>query len=136
VEVYIGGYAQGKLDYVLQKHPEIAAGADAKDAADAVLDGAVCAPDCRPEGHRILDHYHLLVRRQMEEGIDPREWMERLLTACPDMILISDEIGNGIVPAEPFERKWREMTGRLLCTAAQKADRVERIFCGMGQRIK
>ena len=54
----------------------------------------------------------------------------------PDCIIISDEIGNGIVPMEHEEREYRELTGRLLCELANKADRVERIVCGIGERIK
>ena len=49
---------------------------------------------------------------------------------------LGDEIGNGIVPMEHEEREYRELTGRLLCELANKADRVERIVCGIGERIK
>ena len=34
------------------------------------------------------------------------------------------------------KREYRELTGRLLCELANKADRVERIVCGIGERIK
>ncbi|MBP6421033.1 MAG: bifunctional adenosylcobinamide kinase/adenosylcobinamide-phosphate guanylyltransferase, partial [Agathobacter sp.] len=42
----------------------------------------------------------------------------------------------GIVPLDSFEREYRERLGRLLCEIAAKAERVERIVCGIGQRIK
>ncbi len=51
-------------------------------------------------------------------------------------IIISDEIGNGIVPVEAFEREYRERTGRILIQLAQKAEEVERVICGIGQKIK
>ena len=54
----------------------------------------------------------------------------------PDCILICDEIGNGIVPIDRFEREYREQVGRILIEVAKRADRVERITCGIGQRIK
>ena len=41
-----------------------------------------------------------------------------------------------IVPLDSFEREYRERLGRLLCEIAAKAERVERIVCGIGQRIK
>jgi adenosyl cobinamide kinase/adenosyl cobinamide phosphate guanylyltransferase len=37
---------------------------------------------------------------------------------------------------DAFEREYRERLGRILITIAAKADRVERVICGIGQRIK
>ena len=54
----------------------------------------------------------------------------------PDTVIICDEVGSGIVPLDSFEREYRERLGRLLCEIAAKAERVERIVCGIGQRIK
>ena len=54
----------------------------------------------------------------------------------PDCILISDEIGNGIVPIDAFERQYREKTGRILIEAAKKADKVVRVICGVRQILK
>ena len=54
----------------------------------------------------------------------------------PDCILISDEIGNGIVPIDAFERQYREKTGRILVETAKKADKVVRVICGVGQILK
>ena len=53
-----------------------------------------------------------------------------------DCIIICDEIGNGIVPVEAFEREYRERTGRILIQLAKKAEEVERVICGIGQKIK
>ena len=54
----------------------------------------------------------------------------------PDMVILCDEVGCGIVPIEPFQRQWREETGRLCCLLAQRAQRVERIFCGIAMTLK
>ena len=54
----------------------------------------------------------------------------------PDSIVISDEIGNGIVPLDNFEREYRERTGRILVKLAEQADEVVRVICGIGQKIK
>ena len=51
-------------------------------------------------------------------------------------VIISDEIGNGIVPVDAFERDYRERTGRMLITLASQADEVVRVICGIGQKIK
>ncbi len=126
MELYIGGYAQGKLQYVSNKYGI---------PAERISDGAV--EDYRKmEGRVIYDHFHLWVRRLMEQGVDVEAALEELLAAQPDAVLISDEIGCGIVPMDAFEREYREKTGRLLCAIAARADRVERIVCGIGQQIK
>lgn len=126
MELYIGGYAQGKLQYVSNKYGI---------PAERISDGAV--EDYRKmEGRVIYDHFHLWVRRLMEQGVDVEAALEELLAAQPDAVIISDEIGCGIVPMDAFEREYREKTGRLLCAIAARADRVERIVCGIGQQIK
>ena len=126
MELYIGGYAQGKLQYVSNKYGI---------PAERISDGAV--EDYRKmEGKVIYDHFHLWVRRLMEQGVDVEAALEELLAAQPDAVIISDEIGCGIVPMDAFEREDREKTGRLLCAIAARADRVERIVCGIGQQIK
>ena len=37
---------------------------------------------------------------------------------------------------DAFEREYRERTGRILIRLAQEAEEVERVICGIGQRIK
>ena len=61
---------------------------------------------------------------------------DKLLEAYPGLIFICDEIGNGIVPMDALERDYRERTGRMQIRIAQKAERVERIVCGISQRLK
>lgn len=110
MELYIGGYAQGKTEYVKAVHPG--------------------------QENLIKNHFHLWVRKLLEEGKEPEAEVAAFLEANPEAIIISDEIGNGIVPMDPAEREYRERLGRILITVADRADRVERVICGIGQRIK
>ncbi len=110
MELYVGGYAQGKTEYVKRTHPG--------------------------QEERMKDGFHLWIRQLMEEGKDPEEETEIFLEKNPDAIIICDEIGNGIVPVDAFEREFRERLGRILIKIAARADRVERVICGIGQRIK
>lgn len=64
------------------------------------------------------------------------DYLHNLIEHNPDLILICDEVGNGIVPIEKSERDYRECVGRVLCVLAKEADRVERVHCGIGQVIK
>lgn len=61
---------------------------------------------------------------------------ERLFKACPGRVLVTDEIGLGIVPLDPFEREYREETGRICCLLAARSEQVWRVACGLGQRLK
>ena len=61
---------------------------------------------------------------------------ERLFKACPGRVLVTDEIGLGIVPLDPFEREYREETGRICCLLAAQSQQVWRVACGLGQRLK
>ena len=84
----------------------------------------------------ILNHFHAWVRRCLLESRDPEKETASMILRNPQIIIISDEVGNGIVPMDAFEREYRERLGRILCDLAEKAERVERILCGIGQRIK
>lgn len=127
MKLVIGGYAQGKLDYVRSKYHL---------QEDRVYDG--CLPDgvLLQGGPVVLDHFHQWVKNRMSDGGCPEEEITSFLAHCPDCIIISDELGNGIVPADPFERDYRERVGRILIQIAGQAEEVERVICGIGQKIK
>jgi len=59
-----------------------------------------------------------------------------LLRENPDLVIVTDELGCGIVPMEKRDRLWREMTGRICTCLAAKADEVTRVVCGIGTRLK
>ena len=51
-------------------------------------------------------------------------------------VVISREIGSGVVPIDAGERAWRERHGRLLRQLAEQAGHVYRIFCGLTEELK
>jgi adenosyl cobinamide kinase/adenosyl cobinamide phosphate guanylyltransferase len=59
-----------------------------------------------------------------------------LMERNPDVVLVSNELGYGVVPIDAFDRKYREGTGRLCCLLAKEATEVHRVVCGLGQVIK
>ncbi len=87
-------------------------------------------------GFIIVNHFHTWVRGRLTEGGCPEAEIRAFLERCGDCVIICDEIGNGIVPGDRFEREYRERTGRILIELAARAERVERVICGIGQRIK
>ena len=51
-------------------------------------------------------------------------------------VVISTEVGGGVVPVDAGERAAREAAGRLACLLAERADTVVRVFCGLPVAIK
>ena len=51
-------------------------------------------------------------------------------------IVIMNETGCGIIPADAEERKNREKAGRLSCLLAKRADTVIRVVCSLPQILK
>jgi adenosylcobinamide kinase/adenosylcobinamide-phosphate guanylyltransferase len=144
MEVYFGGAFQGKLEYVLEKKGCL-----------KVADGAGCSLKDIKEA-QVLNHLHLYIKRlTYKEGAAYNTTMDDTITtdttaktmpaaeiindiyeANPDIILICDEVGGGIVPLKKEDRIYREAVGRALCCAVKKSDRVERVMCGIGQCLK
>ena len=61
---------------------------------------------------------------------------DMLLEKNPNMILISDEVGYGVVPVDAFDRDYRESVGRVCTQLAAKCSKVTRVVCGIGTVIK
>lgn len=151
MELYIGGYAQGKLNYVqsicpegVVLEPEVAEGVLdlAEGISDSVQDDLetdFSASFGEESSIFIFNKFHFTVRKLLSRGWDQENITKALFALenhCEKVIVISDEIGCGIVPMEKEERLWREENGRILCRIAAKAEKVERIICGIPERIK
>ena len=119
--LFVGGQAQGQAEYA-------AAVTGRAPVSCATPEEALSSP--------AIDRFHLLCRAILEQGGDVNAFVERLLAENPDAVVVSDEIGLGIVPLDPFERRWREETGRALCRLAAASERVERVCCGLGVKLK
>ena len=112
----MGGAGQGKVAYALEKTGL---------GPEAVAHNPVSART-KP----IFAGLETWVRSHPGEGIGD------LLEANSGVVILCDEVGCGVVPVDPAERAWREEVGRLCCDLAKKAQRVERIFCGLSMVLK
>ena len=140
MELYIGGFAQGKLEYVKRRYNENQKTeklfVKVIDCSDPHYKKMLLETECDV---LILNHLHLWGRDLLDEGMEEEKIQTTILSwikSNPDAIVICDELGNGIVPIKKQERIWREQTGRLMIELAKQAERVERILCGLGQRLK
>ena len=68
-----------------------------------------------------------------KEAID---FASKLIKKCPDIVIVTQEIGYGLVPVDAFERRYRELTGRICTVLAANSDQVDRVVCGIGVTIK
>jgi len=62
--------------------------------------------------------------------------VEDFLRENRDAVIISAEVGYGLVPIDAFERKYREAVGRVNCYLAGEAEQFYRVVCGEGERLK
>ncbi len=124
-----GGAYQGKLEYSLNK-------TDIQ--KENTIEGATCKWEELLE-KPLVNHFHLWIKRMLEEGKDGKDvysLISQILLNNPNVVIIVDELGCGIVPMEAFDREYRELTGRVCCAIAKEAKEVHRVVCGIGMVIK
>lgn len=129
MKLIIGGAYQGKLDYVLTNYNMNLAN---------VIDGNECKllSDSYNKDVKVIHNFQSYIKSRLEESINPLEEIKNFILNNQDIIIISDEIGYGIVPMTKFDREYREVVGRICCYVAKEADEVIRITCGIGRKIK
>ncbi len=84
----------------------------------------------------IISHFHLYIRRLMEDGREPEAWVEELLERNPEVILEITQLGCGVVPMDSFDRSYREKVGRISCMLAKQAEQVWLVNAGIGMKLK
>ena len=83
-----------------------------------------------------VSSYHRLVYRLLQNGKSPQIFTQELIQQSPDMLILMNEVGSGIVPIEPEERRWREECGICARMIAKEADTVIRVVCGIPSVLK
>lgn len=144
-----GGACQGKRTFAKKMYQERKSSTEkAKEAAltekekgverveEAVLaEGGHSTLEQLKQGDIISD-FHLWIRKLMKEGQDPYPMMEEVLKDNPEVFILLNQLGCGIVPMEKFEREYREITGRIGCLLAERAESVYLVTCGIPRKIK
>ena len=124
MKMIIGGAFQGKTLLANKIYPEIvwATGGDADWEMIASAQGILS--------------FHEFIRKEMQTGNDVSELAERLIQVNPQVVLVSNEVGYGIVPIDAFDRAYREAVGRVCTKLAAYSTQVTRVVCGIGTVIK
>ena len=124
MEMIIGGAFQGKSAYAKEAHPEITwqNGADLGEEALMTAEG-------------VLD-FQEYIKKELKADRNVSGLAEKLWEKNPDIVLVSQEVGYGVVPMDAFDRKYREAVGRVCTGLAAKSSKVIRVVCGIGTVIK
>ncbi len=91
----------------------------------------------------LIDCLGLLIANLLESNLKDREIerrIEKLINTIvrinPTTILVSNEVGSGIVPANPLARRFRDILGLANQTMARKADEVIFMQSGIPVMLK
>lgn len=120
-----GGAWQGKLEYVIQNY--------------GVREDEIFNCDDSSEidfSKKAVYGLDRLILNIIRDGADPLEYIKSNLDRISDKIIICTDISSGVVPMDPVLRQWREAVGRCMALLARSAERVVRIFCGIGTVLK
>lgn len=124
VKIITGGAFQGKLSYAKNLYPD-----------RIWTDGKSCGLD-EIRTCAAVYAFQEFVKRWLKAGRSWEELPSLILRENRDIVIVCDEIGCGLVPVDAFEREYRESTGRILTELAESAERVDRVVCGIGMRIR
>ena len=124
MEMIIGGAFQGKEKLARQIYPGISwiYGKDASFEDLIKCQGIIGFQD--------------YIRHLVEQGEDLTSLASELIRENPDIVLVSDEVGYGVVPVDRTDRLYREAVGRVCTQLAAFSTRVTRVVCGIGSVIK
>lgn len=130
----IGGEHQGKLDYVFNMTKF-----NNEDIMDCSNIDVLKIDDILKSNKSIVYNFNNLIRellKQYDNEEIVKEKVKDIFNNNSFSVIISNEIGYGIVPMDKFERRYRELTGRICCDIAKEAEQVHRVICGIGTVIK
>lgn len=110
---------------------------------EEIIDGKDCSKEDILNAKAVCN-FNLFIKRVLRnEGIFNSAYedyfdklLKEILAKNKDCIIITNEIGLGLVPIDSFDRLYREMTGRICTRLAKEAEEVYRVFYGIGTKIK
>lgn len=124
MEMIIGGAYQGKEAYARQNYPGI-----------MWKDGATISREELMDARGVL-YFQEFIRKELKLGGSVTDLAEEIIRNNPDVILVCQEVGYGVVPVDAFDREYREAVGRVCTELASFSRKVTRVTCGIGTVIK
>ena len=105
MKMIIGGAYQGKLAYAKKQNPYI-----------HWTDGELCEGDniFEAEGVFHFEKYiQSMIKKENWSEKEAIDFASKLTKKCPDIVIVTQEIGYGLVPVDAFDRRYRELTGKF-----------------------
>ena len=127
MKIVTGGAFQGKLDYAKGEYGGTVYDCGADENREKTTLDFSCS---------IINGLEYFTRACCRQGIEASDYLRSHIEELWDTVILCTDISQGLVPMDSFERDWREMTGRAMIYLVGEADSVERIFCGLAQKIK
>lgn len=121
----VGGAYQGKTEFSVKQFGF--AESEISDGSDKIK--TLLSAKC-------IRNFENFIFEITENGEDPIEKTAAILSQNPEVVIIMNEVGGGIIPIEKIERKKREAAGRTGCMLAEKAETVVRLVCGIPTVLK
>ncbi|KMY62887.1 cobalamin biosynthesis protein [Geobacillus stearothermophilus] len=134
----VGGAFQGRRKWVRERY-------GISDGVHIVWHDGYQEPYGWPDGAKtaktvVLDGLEAAIRRLP----DPEEW-ERFFCAWKQweegaagrtVVWIGTDVTQGVVPTDRQERRWRDAVGLCYQQLAAVCHRVDRLWCGLAERLK
>jgi Adenosyl cobinamide kinase/adenosyl cobinamide phosphate guanylyltransferase len=124
IKLIIGGEYQGKRAFATKRY-----------GIGSLEDGASCSKETL-YGCEGIYHFEIFIKRMMDERENISIILDKIIEENPEIVIISTEIGMGLVPINKVERLYREQVGRICTELAKKAVCVTRVICGIGITLK
>ena len=138
-----GGAYQGKLDFVKEKfclRDSDIFTLGTVPLANLTTGTVPLAKEILDNGVRCINGLDTWVRALVDNGADVdsvvNEFVDSITCESKDIVIIMNDVSQGIVPMDPVERAFREANGRTMIKLAREAEEVYRVFCGIGIKIK
>ncbi len=120
MNLIIGGQAQGKLDFALDKYSLSKEDVSCEISFDK----------------KIIYKTEDIISALVKNNEDAFAVFEELKNRNPNCIVICNEVGCGLVPIEEIDRKIRDTVGKICCDLAKHSESVYRVFCGVATKLK
>lgn len=124
MRLIVGGAYQGKLEYATSKY-----------GLNLVVDGKSCTIE-DTYSCEVLNNFQECIKNHFTQLDDVISYLDTLCIENPNIVIVSTEVGSGIVPIDKVERSYRELVGRACCEVSKRSQTVERVFCGLGVCLK
>lgn len=126
MDLIIGGAYQGKKHFAFEQF-----GIE----ESALIDGRVCEYEDLKHAKGI-HHFQDYIKRLLCGEREPMAYILEQVEMNQEAVILCNELGCGLVPMDAFDRRYREMVGRIQCEIAKRANSVYRVYCGIGVKIK